>query len=136
MTFKADSAISYAWIMASYFERDRQDLSPLRAGSIWHGITEAEFGRASLTNKEAAAIKAQGDAPVSLSKLGIRIKDGEVPQIQAVWAPMGVILSIDEKTGDVVFPGKQIDAVGQALIDTQYILYDHFDRGKGNPNTR
>ena len=120
---------------SSYFERDRQDLSPLRAGSIWHGITEAEFGRASLTNEEAEAIKAQGDTPVSLSKLGIRIKDGEVPQIQAVWAPMGVTLSIDEKTGDVVFPGKQIEVVAMAFDDTQFILFDHFQK-RGEENSK
>ena len=113
---------------SSYFERDRRDLSQLRAGSAWHG--RAEYGRTSLTNEETQAIKAQGDVPVSLSKLGIRIKDGEIPQVQAVWAPMGVTLSIDEKTGDVVFPGKQVEAVAMAFDDTHFILFDHFQGPK------
>ena len=123
---------------ASYFERDRQEVSPTRQGMFKPPLEAGQFDAPVIPQEKVQQIKEQGDALVALSNLGYSVRQGDehFKQIQAIWSTFGVSLSLNPETGDVVFPGKQIDAVGQALIDTQYILYDHFDRGKGNPNTR
>ena len=109
---------------SSYFERERHEVGPVPAGNF--ALGSREYGKTSLTQDEVKAIKATGDSPVSLSRLGIAIKDGELGQVSAVWTTMGVNLSLNPETGDVVFPGRQIEEVARAFDDTRFILIDHF----------